>query len=87
MIGVYTTYVEKQQSEGRVDCVVETQRHVYIFEFKRDGSAAEALRQIEEKGYGREYLADKRTLHKIGVNFSSRTGTIDGWMSSDGQTV
>ncbi len=80
MISCFTVYIEKEQSEGRVDCVVETSKHVYIFEFKRDGSAAEALKQIEEKGYAREYAADKREVHLIGCNFSSQTGTIDGWL-------
>ena len=80
MISCFTVYVEKEQSEGRVDCVVETPAHVYIFEFKRDGSAEEALRQIEAKGYAREYEADTRNLHQIGCNFSSETGTIDGWL-------
>ena len=69
----------KQQSEGRVDCVVETQNYIYIFEFKRDGSAEEALKQIEDMGYAREYAADGRKIYQIGCNFSSKTGTIDGW--------
>lgn len=64
---------------GRVDCVVETPGFVYIFEFKRDGSAAEALKQIEEKGYAREYSADARPVFQIGCSFSSETGTIEGW--------
>ena len=37
--------------------------------------------QIEEKGYARPYESDSRTIHKIGVNFSSQTGTIDGWQA------
>lgn len=65
--------------EGRVDCVVKTPLHVYNFEFKRDGSAEETLTQIEPKGYAREYAVDERTVHQIGCNFSSTTGTIDGW--------
>lgn len=69
----------KQQSEGRVDCVVETPNYIYIFEFKRDGSAEEALKQIEDMGYAREYAADGRKIYQIGCNFSSKTGTIDGW--------
>ena len=81
MISAYTVFAEKQQSQGRLDCVVETSSHVYIFEFKRDGSARDALNQINEKGYAREYAADKRAIHKIGVNFSSSTGTIDGWLA------
>ena len=79
LISVYTVYVEKLQSHGRVDCVIETPQYVYIFEFKLDGTADEALRQIEEKGYAREYASDTRTLYKIGASFSSETGTIGEW--------
>ena len=79
LMSLYTVYVEKEQSQGRLDCAVETPGYVYILEFKLDGSAEEALRQIEEKGYARAYEADKRKVYKIGVNFSSETGTIDGW--------
>ena len=79
MLGVYTVRAEERQSQGRVDCVVETPDYVYVLEFKLDGTAGEALRQIEEKGYARPYEADKRKLFRIGVNFSSETGTIDEW--------
>ncbi len=79
MISCFTVYIEKEQSEGRVDCIVETPKHIYIFEFKRDGSALDALDQIERMGYTKEYAADNRIIHQIGCNFSSKTGTIDGW--------
>ena len=79
MISCFTVFIEKQQSEGRVDCVVETPNYIYIFEFKRDGSAEEALKQIKDMGYAREYAADGRKIYQIGCNFSSKTGTIDGW--------
>ena len=75
MVSVYTVYVEKVQSQGRVDCVVETPQYIYIFEFKLDGTAAE----IKDKGYAREYAADPRQLYKIGVGFSSETGTVSDW--------
>ena len=42
-------------------------------------TADEALAQIEAKGYARPYEADKRKLYKIGVNFSSETGTVEEW--------
>ena len=77
LISVYTVYTEKVQSHGRVDCIVETPGYVYIFEFKLDGTADEALQQIEDKGYAREYKADKRKIYKIGAVFSSETGTIE----------
>ena len=76
MVSCYTVYTEKQQSEGRVDCIVETPNYIYIFEFKLDGTADEALAQIEEKGYARPYEADSRKLFKVGTVFSSETGTI-----------
>ena len=79
LISVYTVYTEKVQSQGRVDCIVETPQYVYIFEFKLDGTADEALQQIEEKGYAREYASDKRQVFKIGASFSSETGTIGDW--------
>ena len=81
LLSVYTVYTEKVQSQGRVDCVVETPQYVYIFEFKLDGTADEALRQIEEKGYVREYASDNRKLYKIGAVFSSERGTISDWKS------
>ena len=76
MVSCYTVYTEKQQSEGRVDCIVETPDYIYIFEFKLDDTADEALAQIEEKGYAHPYEADKRKLFKVGTVFSSETGTI-----------
>ena len=79
MVSVYTTYTEKQQSEGRVDCIIETPDYIYIFEFKLDGTADEALKQIEDKGYTRPYLADNRKLYRIGVSYSSETGTVEDW--------
>ena len=79
MVSVYTVYTEKQQSEGRVDCIVEVPDYVYIFEFKLDGTADEALQQIADKGYARPYEADGRKLYRIGVSFSSETGTVEDW--------
>lgn len=79
LIGVYCLRIEQTQSQGRVDCILETPHYVYIFEFKLDGSADEALRQIEEKGYAKPYLADSRKVSRIGVVFSSQTRTISEW--------
>ena len=79
LISTFVVYTEKVQSQGRVDCIIETPKFVYIFEFKLDGSAKEALQQIEDKGYASEYATDNRKLFKIGCNFSSEKGTIDDW--------
>lgn len=52
-----------------MDCIVETSDYVYIFEFKLDGSADDAMRQIEEEEYAREYGTDGRKLYKTGAVF------------------
>lgn len=64
---------------GRIDCVLETERYIYIFEFKRDASSDEALKQIEDRHYADPYAADPRKLYKIGVDFNSETRQIDDW--------
>lgn len=79
LISCYTVYTEKQLSEGRADCVVETPKQVYIFEFKLDGTAKEALKQIHDRGYAHAYEADPRSKFLIGASFSSKTGTIGEW--------
>ena len=79
MMSVYTVYHEKHTSQGRADFVIETPRFVYIFEYKLDRPAAEAIRQIEEKGYAREYAQDPRPVYCIGCTFSSQTGTVGDW--------
>ena len=81
MIGFYNAALEKETSEGRIDCVVECPDYVYIMEFKLDGSAEEALRQIERKGYAKPYAADARQVIAMGINFLSEKGTIDGFLT------
>lgn len=72
--------VERHTSQGRSDLIVETLKYVYIFEFKLDGTAEEALKQIEDKQYAKSYLTDFRPVTKIGVSFGRKSGTIDEWM-------
>ena len=75
----YITYIEKEQSYGRLDCCVETPKYVYVFEFKLDGSAEAALKQIDDMGYANEFMSSGKTIYKIGVNISSETGTVADW--------
>ena len=79
LLSCYTTLTEKENSRGRADIIVETRDYVYIFEFKLNGTSAEALRQIEESGYAEPYAADARKLFRIGVGFSSEKKNIVEW--------
>ena len=83
LISCYTVYTEKQLSEGRADCIVETPQYVYIFEFKLDGTADEALQQIRDRGYAKAYVADQRPIYIIGASFSSKTGTVEEWKAEE----
>ena len=75
-----TVYHEKATSKGRADCVIETPRYVYIFEYKLDRPAAEAMAQISDHGYAEPYAHDSRAVYAIACSFSSETGTISDWM-------
>ena len=70
---------EVRQARGRVDVVVEATSHVYVMELKRDGTAEEALAQIDERGYAAPFSADLRQVHLIGCAFDSRTRLLSGW--------
>ena len=70
------TYKELGVSAGRIDTVVLTPDLVYIFEFKLDRPAAEAMAQIEAKGYAAPFAMDRRAVVKLGVGFSSKTRNI-----------
>ena len=72
-------HTEIHTSRGRADCIVEADKYIYLFEFKRDESADVALNQIDEKGYADMFAADTRKLFKIGVTFDSNRRTISEW--------
>lgn len=79
LMGFYVK-AEYQTSAGRIDMVIETDDYVYVMEFKLDGTAEEALLQIEERGYAQPFMSSGKKLFKIGVNFSSETKSIDRWI-------
>ncbi len=58
---------------------VETPKYIYLFEFKRDVSAQDALKQIDTKEYALPFAADSRTIYKIGVSFDTKTRKLVGW--------
>jgi len=78
LMGFYTE-VERATSDGRIDMIVKTSDYIYIFEFKLDKTADEALQQINDKQYAKPFEHDGRYIYKIGVNFSTMTRRIDGW--------
>ena len=72
--------VEEDSAIGRADAVLHLPTSTYVFEFKYDGSAEEAIRQIDDKGYLLPYSADGKRLVKVGVNYDSSRRTIENWI-------
>ena len=70
---------EYQTSDGRIDLLIRTDKFIYIIEIKLDGTADEALQQIEEKDYAAPFAADTRKIFKIGVNFDKQTRRLGDW--------
>lgn len=79
LVGFYTQ-VEYHTSKGRIDLVLQTDKLIYVMEFKLDGTAEEALQQINDKHYALPFASDRRKLFKIGVNFSAETRNIEKWI-------
>ena len=69
-----------QNGKGRSDAVVWQKDVIYIFEFKMDGSAKEALEQIDSRDYPIAYKNDGRRIVKVGVNYSSAEKQLTEWL-------
>ena len=76
----FSAFAESPTSDGSIDAVVEIDNWVYIFEFKLDVSAEEAMRQIKEKDYYRKYLMTGKQIVLIGANFVYKTRQLDKWI-------
>lgn len=75
---------EVQNGEGRSDAVVWEKDIIYIFEFKMDGTAQEAIGQINSKDYPIAYKNDGRKIIKVGVNYSSEQEQLSEWIIQEG---
>ena len=63
-------------ARGYADAIIETTKAVYVFEFKYNRSAADAIRHIRDKGYADAYRVGKCPVTLVGINFSSRTRNV-----------
>ena len=79
LMGQFTS-AEVRSARGRADAVVKTPKYIYVFEFKLNGTAEQALQQIDEKGYLIPYQADDREVVKVGVEFSAEKRNINRWL-------
>ncbi len=71
---------EVRSAQGRAEAIVKTPRYIYVFEFKLRGTAEEAIRQIDDRGYLIPYTADEREVVKVGVAFDATTRNLGEWL-------
>lgn len=79
LMGLYVQ-AEYRTSRGRIDLLVGTDKYVYIIELKHDGTAEEALAQINTKDYALPFATDGREVVKIGANITSETRNLERWV-------
>ena len=72
---------EVRSADGRADAVVKTKDYIYVFEFKLNGTAEEAIRQIDNKDYLLPYTLDGRKLIKVGVDFCKEKRNINNFIA------
>ena len=65
---------------GRIDFVVWMPDTTYVFELKVNGTAQEAMDQINSKGYFLPYETEGCTVVKVGVQFDRETMTVGEYL-------
>ncbi len=75
--------VEKATNIGRIDLIVETNSTLYIFEFKLNKTAQEALNQIVDMHYHEAYHKYGKKIVLVGVNFSSDVKNITEYVTEE----
>ncbi len=75
--------MEVRTARGRIDLLLSNRTDLYVMELKLDRPAAEALAQIDQKGYLLPYTLDGRRLHKVGIAFSTESRTLSEWVIED----
>ena len=74
-------HTEVMNSEGRTDAVMFLGNSVYIIEAKLDAvSAREAVEQIDQRNYTTRFENGEKRVFKVGLNFSSKSRTLEEWI-------
>ncbi|MBV7330320.1 ATP-binding protein [Chloroflexi bacterium TSY] len=73
---------EGKTNQGRIDAVIKFDDRLFLFEFKLNGNAGDALAQIRKTEYAEKYLRTGKPLILIGANFDSNNARkITAWES------
>ncbi len=84
MLNVYV-HTQVKCAGGRTDLVVWMPDTIYVFELKVNGTAQEALEQIDEKSYAIPYQTNGRPVVKVGVKFDAEKRVPEEWVIGNGK--
>ena len=78
IFSMLNVYVQTQVkcANGRTDMVVFMPDTIYVMELKINGTAQDALDQIEQRGYARRYATDGRRIVKAGMAFDTEKRSL-----------
>ena len=79
LMGLYVQ-AEYRTINGRIDLLIGTKDYLYIIELKFNGTAEQAMDQINNKEYPLPFEQEGRTIIKIGANVSPETRNIEQWI-------
>ena len=79
LLTAYMVDIEVRTPQGRVDMMLRTKTHVYIFELKLGKSADAAMQQIKIKDYDKRFALCGLPIVKVGINFDMETHNITDW--------
>ena len=71
--------VEVHTLSGRVDMVLRTATHLYLFELKINRDAKAAMQQINLKEYAKRFALCGLPVVKVGINFDTQAHNITTW--------
>jgi hypothetical protein len=76
-------YVQAEiaKHQGRLDLMAETERFLYLMEFKLDEPAEDAIAQIKNREYVAAYRNSTKTIYLVGLEFSRAERNVASWQA------
>jgi hypothetical protein len=70
---------EMHTATGRMDTVIMTNERIFLFEFKRDGTAKAAIQCIKDRQYADSLRHRNKPITGVGVVFSTKKKGVADW--------
>lgn len=74
------TKAEYGTAAGYIDLTIHTSDYIYVIELKLNGSASDAMAQIERKNYCAPFALDSRRVIRVAMGFSKEAQNITDYI-------